>query len=268
MDRAWDCDRCKDVGFRYEVVGDREFVRRCKCRRGFDPDDPEHQLGASRIPFGFRERNLGAFVPRTEILREAYAETLAYCQQFPHSGPHKGLGLLFWGGKGTGKTHLAAGVLMELIANKGVSGLYWDFALLLKEMGRHYDKRSFTTDMTTLRSAIEVDVLLLDDLASRTMPDWGYNTLFEIIDARYRERRPTLITTAYEDVDAETAARADAMRQGEYLVERIGRRIRSRLLEMCLFIPMEGGRAREERRKSRRPSTLKGMRRQSGDGSR
>jgi DNA replication protein DnaC len=198
-------------------------------------------------------------------VRAAYKEALAYCQHFPHSGSDTGLGLLFWGSNGLGKTALAAAVLVELVVNKGLFGRFWDFRSLVKEIGRSYDKSSLTTDMTTLQSAVAVDVLLLDDLASERLPDWAYDTLFEIVDARYRARKATLVTTAYEDVDSEAALKADALRRQEFLIERIGRGVRSRLLEMCVFVPMEGAAERSPRSRNARPSTLAGLRRREKD---
>jgi len=41
----------------------------------------------------------------------------------------------------------------------------------------------------------------------------------------------------------------------------VGQRLRSRLLEMCAFVPMSAAPDREKGRRSARPSTLSGMRR-------
>jgi hypothetical protein len=52
------------------------------------------------------------------------------------------------------------------------------------------------------------------------------------------------------------------MRREEYLIDRIGARVRSRLLEMCLFVPMQERRRSDPPRQwGARPSTLAGMRR-------
>lgn len=253
------CDRCSGIGFVYETINSRERVKPCGCHRGFSAPltDP---LERCRIPPRYHY-SLGNFEAQTPTLQNAYRQALAYCDRYPHPA-NAGLGLLFWGAKGIGKTHLAVGVLRELVANKGAGGRFWDFGALVKEIGRCYEKSSFTTVMDTLRSTIEVDLLLLDDLASRRMPDWVLNTLFEIVNARYMARRPTLITTAFEDVDRDEAVGADHFRREEFLIDRIGQRVRSRLLEMCVFVPMQSPEERKAQREPPHPRTLAGMRRQ------
>jgi len=255
------CERCQDIGFHYETVRGREWARPCACRASTTAAW-RGSLSACRIPQRHRGYSLGNFEPRSEAQQEAYRRSLAYCEGFPHRPASEGLGLLFWGPAGSGKTHLATGILSELVANKNVSGLFWEFAALVNEISRAYDKSSATTVFGALQATLDVDLLLLDDLGSKRIPDWAHNTLFEIVDARYRARRPTLITTAFEDADRDAASSAELMRREEYLIDRIGARVRSRLLEMCLFVPMqERRRADPQRQWGVRPSTLAGMRR-------
>ena len=73
------------------------------------------------------------------------------------------------------------------------------------------------------------------------------DTLFYILNSRYLAKRSTIITTNYQDVDREAALAADHMRRKEFLVERIGQRLRSRLMEMCLVIKVEGTDYRQAR---------------------
>ena len=151
-------------------------------------------------------------------------------------------------------------------SNKGVRGRFWDYASLFREVRRFYDKRTLTTELTTLREAMEIDVLVLDDLGSQRIPDWAHNTLFEIVNARYMARRVTLVTTRYEDADRDAALHAHPMRREEYLIERIGQGLRSRLLEMCGFVPMASDKEAEPARRPYRPSTLRGLRRANDEG--
>jgi DNA replication protein DnaC len=156
-------------------------------------------------------------------------------------------------------------VLKELVASKGVSGRFWGFKALLREIARSYDPRTYTTELEVLGSALDVDLLLLDDLASDKMTDWALDTLFYIINSRYSARRPTLITTQYEDVDRATALAADPQHAREYLIERIGNPTRSRLVEMCQIVPTQTQEQRDAERKSSPPTTLRGIRRLSDD---
>jgi DNA replication protein DnaC len=74
------------------------------------------------------------------------------------------------------------------------------------------------------------------------MTDWMNDTLFYILNRRYLARRPTLITTNYpdRDVSPRDLEKADATVRREYLVDRIGNRLRSRLLEACTVVRLDG----------------------------
>jgi DNA replication protein DnaC len=82
------------------------------------------------------------------------------------------------------------------------------------------------------------------------MTDWMNDTLFYILNSRYLSKRATIITTNFQDVDREAAVRADALRRKEYLIDRVGQRLRSRLMEMCLVVPVQGTDYRQARQAS------------------
>lgn len=253
------CGRCGGIGFVHEAIRGREYVRRCACARGQAAIHPADPLDA--IPFVHRHCTLGNFEPRTEALRAAYARALEYCARYAQLGRADGLGLVFWGARGTGKTHLAAAVMAELAANEGVRGQFWHFGALLGEIARSYDQGSRVALLGPLDAVLTAELLVLDDLGARKMTDWAADTLFDILNSRYGARRPTVITTPFEDVDRETALAADSRRREEFLIERIGQRLRSRLLEMCVFVPMQDTRERNARRPAPGPSTLGAIRR-------
>jgi DNA replication protein DnaC len=255
-----ECPRCQGTGFVHGGGEGRAYARRCSCRPG-PAGRVREPLETTGIPPSHRQCSLGNFVPRTPALSAAYARALAYCHRFTTTAQADGLGLLFWGPRGTGKTHLAAAILAELAANAGVRGRFWTFGALLDEITRSFDKDSRTGEGRGLEAVLDAELVVLDDLGSRKMTDWAADTLFTIVNGRYMQRRPTLITTAFEDVDRETAMQADARRRQEFLIERLGTRLRSRLLEMCAFVPMRDGAERQAERRPSAPSTLGAMRR-------
>ena len=161
------------------------------------------------------------------------------------------------GDNGVGKTHLAVAVLRELMQNSGARGQFWDFHALLREIRNSYNPETRTTELQVLEPVVEADILLLDDLGAWRMTDWMVDTLFYILNSRYMAKRPTLITTNFQDVTAEEAARKDPNERKEFLVERVGQRVRSRIMEMCLVIRMNGQDYRQVRQTSNQELLLR-----------
>ena len=232
------CERCSGTGFEIVTRDGREFAQPCACRRASSVSGAPG--GTTRIPPRYEHCSLATFEPGNPSLSVALEKAMAFCSGYPHLGPDEGLGLLFSGDNGVGKTHLAVAVLRELAESKGARGQFWDFHELIREIKSSYDPETKTTELQVLAPVVETDVLVLDDLGAWKMTDWMNDTLFYLLNSRYTARRPTIVTTNYQDADLERIKSADPLVRREYLVERIGQRLRSRLLEMCVSIPMDG----------------------------
>ena len=234
------CALCGGTGFAIARRGEREFAEPCSCRRPA-PGAGQGFLAACRIPPRYEHCTLESFTADNPSLSAAHEKAMLYCNGYPYLGPaDEGLGLLFTGTNGVGKTHLAVSVLRELFAVKGARGEFWDFHELIREIKNSYNPETRTTELQVLAPVVETDILLLDDLGAWKMTDWMNDTLFFILNSRYMAKRATLITTNFQDVDAKTARDADPNTRSEFFVERIGQRLRSRLMEMCLVIKMQG----------------------------
>jgi DNA replication protein DnaC len=242
------CERCSGTGFEIVTRDGREFAQPCTCRRSVAASGTPS--ATTRIPPRYEHCSLATFEPGNPSLSGALEKAMAFCSGYPHLGPDEGLGLLFSGDNGVGKTHLAVAVLRELADSKGARGQFWDFHELIREIKSSYDPETKTTELMVLEPVVEADVLLLDDLGAWKMTDWMNDTLFYVLNSRYMAKRPTLITTNYQDVTREEALAADPMRRREFLVERIGQRLRSRLMEMCLIVRLQGGDHRQARQQA------------------
>jgi DNA replication protein DnaC len=235
------CEHCDGTGFVIADRDGREYAQPCSCRRGAAGEgSPDQLLQTARIPPRYEHCSLANFEPGAPSLRAALEKGMSYCNGFPHLGPDEGLGLLLTGDNGVGKTHLAVAVLRELMTRKGVRGQFWDFHELIREIRNSYNPETKTSELMVLEPVVEADVLLLDDLGAWKMTDWMNDTLFYVLNSRYLAKRATIITTNYQDADREKVLAADFLARKEFLVERIGQRLRSRLMEMCVVISMTG----------------------------
>ena len=109
-------------------------------------------------------------------------------------------GLLLIGPVGTGKTHLAVGIIKELMSRKGVPCLFYDYRELLKQIQNSYNASVQTTEMEVLRPIFETEVLVLDELGAVKPTEWVWDTVSHILNTRYNDKRTTIITTNYKDL--------------------------------------------------------------------
>lgn len=106
-------------------------------------------------------------------------------------------GLLFSGPPGVGKTHLAAGVLVELIERYRIHGLFVEFTSLIHQIQATFDPGSAESKRQVLDPLMDAELLVLDELGSQQPTPWVRDILYLIINGRYTRRLPTLFTTNY-----------------------------------------------------------------------
>jgi len=236
------CPACAGSGWK-PVPGEPEHgVTRCDCQlRGRGGA----LIAAARIPRRYEHCELSEF--DTEFsgadpsIERAKIVASSFVREFD---PRGGAGLLLVGGIGTGKTHLAVGILKELITARSSACLFCDYRELLKQIQNSYNNSVQATELQVLRPVFEAEVLLLDELGAVKPSEWVWDTVSLVLNTRYNDNRTTIITTNFADEPAASVTRslspARAAAREETLGDRIGERMRSRLHEMCRVVKMEG----------------------------
>ena len=143
---------------------------------------------------------------------------------------------------------------------RGHSGLFYDYRELLKQIQDSYNTESQSTEMGVLEPVLTTEVLVLDDVGSSKPSPWALETVGHILNTRYNDKRVTILTTNFLDTDSAGAAqppnpRVAGMRPSsieDSLTDRVGRRIRSRLYEMCRTIEIFAPDYRKEIRQASR----------------
>ncbi|MGD0955427.1 MAG: ATP-binding protein [Candidatus Acidiferrales bacterium] len=232
----------------------------CDCTTG---DRTDRVLAQARVPERYRHCDFENFEADNDIenatreqvaawnrsLAQAKLVVQRFANEFPVGSEH---GLLLMGPCGAGKTHLAVAALKEIV-QRGHSGLFYDYRELLKEIQDSYNAESQSTEMSVLEPVLKAEILVLDDVGSSKPSLWALETVGHILNARYNEKRVTLLTTNFLDSDTATnpapAPRVAGMRAPtieDSLTDRVGKRIRSRLYEMCRTIEISAPDYRKE----------------------
>jgi DNA replication protein DnaC len=238
------CSLCAGSGWR-TVPGAREHgVTRCDCQLRARAGS---LITAARIPKRYEHCDLSEFTTdfpgADRSISLAHISASRFVQEFD---PREGKGLLLVGGIGTGKTHLAVGIVKELIATRSCACLFSDYRELLKQIQNSYNDSVQATELQLLRPVFEAEVLVLDELGAVKPSEWVWDTVSLILNTRYNDNRTTIITTNFPDEPAAAVAElsprgsAFAATRRETLGDRIGERMRSRLHEMCRIVKMDG----------------------------
>lgn len=133
----------------------------------------------------------------------------------------KNQGLLFYGNVGTGKTTLAC-----CIGNELMDHMTSVFATsLVKILSQIMTNKSRSSEEDVIRKMNSARLLILDDLGAERSTDFALETVYNIIDSRYRSGKPMIITTNLMLNDMQSTH--DVRLQ----------RIYDRVLEVCYPVP-------------------------------
>lgn len=102
----------------------------------------------------------------------------------------KSSGLLLWGDVGTGKSFFA-GCIANALLEKGVPVLMTNFSRILNTLtGMHFEDRNQFID-----SLNRYSLLIIDDLGIERNSEFALEQVFNVIDSRYRSKKPLIVTT-------------------------------------------------------------------------
>lgn len=144
------------------------------------------------------------------------------------------IGLLIYGPKGNGKTHMVAGIAHQAevagLTVAWINGKEWLRSIGSMEAGEREEQ---------IRLACRADLLIIDDLGADRMTGPRAGWLFTVVDAFYRKNKPTAFTTNYNPGELPGRLTPEK-RDGEDSDCLDGERIMDRIAEMCVrFIPNE-----------------------------
>lgn len=194
------CPRCSaEEEARRRAEGERAAM---EARQRF----VDRALGSSGLPFRFREASIEGFHVETASDRRARDAAALFVQGFRE---RSGACLIFHGGVGTGKTHLASAIVRDL-ALKGFAAGYTTALEALQTIRATWGARPAETQHQVLSRLERMDLLVVDEVGRTFGTDAEAVQFFEVFNRRYRERRSTIIISN-EDLGGIEASLGEAV---------------------------------------------------------
>lgn len=134
--------------------------------------------------------------------------------------------LYIFGPSGTGKTHLAVSLIKEYIKDSQMSCLFTTLDELLTSFRDSYNNKHIVSESELYKKYNEdIHVLVIDDIGSQRLTDWGISVLNAIVNTRYNNCVITIWTSNMNP---------------DVLYEYVGDRIASRILNSSKHIQLAG----------------------------
>ena len=180
------CPDCEEA----RLAADRQAEAQERAARALA--NMEAMLGQAAIPKRFMGRSLDNFNASTPEQKHALDVASEYAKNFPH---HAKLGdsLVFSGLPGTGKSHLGTAIQQHLIPRH--CSLYITCTGLIRAVRATWSRDSERTEVEVLREFGTVELLVIDEVGVQNGTDNEQGLIFDVLDRRYREMRPTILLT-------------------------------------------------------------------------
>jgi DNA replication protein DnaC len=208
------------------ILGPEDVARPCECRESRLKRGRSRGV-ASAIPARYRgvsfDRPPVSDMARDMSTRHVVQATKDYIENLDDNLA-AGRGLWLMGTPGTGKTTLGMLVAREALAAGKTVGLYFAPKLLTRIRQTYQETESGSAYDDFFGRVTSVDLLYIDDLGSERHTDWVVEQLYALINERYENQRPMLVTSNSD---------SDVDRGQRQLEEQIGPRTVSRLVEIC-----------------------------------
>jgi DNA replication protein DnaC len=179
------CPTCDDI-----AEAKAEAERQAERQKRIEQHN-RTMLALARIPNRFIGRTFEKFIAGTDEQRVALTICRDFAENFEEHAK-KGASLILSGKPGTGKSHLTAAILQAHIGREVCYMTCMDLIRAVRETWRRDSERS---ESEVLRYLEKLDLLAIDEVGMQYGTDGEQTILFDVLDRRYREVKPTILIT-------------------------------------------------------------------------
>lgn len=183
------CEHCGKPEHYIDKDGELVGVNHMKCRR---IAKFKHLSITSKF---FDDNKFENAIVETEKEKTFFQSFKKYVENF-ETAKREGIGFLLVGNPGTGKTFSANCITNELI-KKGYAVLSFNLSGYLSEIKKGFVKNSPINDIENklLGAVTEADLIVIDDVGSEKLSEWGEERMFNLFDKIYNHKKAIIVTS-------------------------------------------------------------------------
>lgn len=182
------CSKCGDYGYIFQISEDGyESARECECRKKKRIEAHYRRCGISDAFQGCTLTNYEAWNDQSRNAKIVASEYTAVFEEIRETR-HNSLALL--GAVGAGKTHLGIAVLNNLM-QRDIATLYAPYREMVRELKANVMDECYDS---LFGKYVRQPVLFIDDMF-KLANEKDKNYVYEVINDRYLNRRPMIITS-------------------------------------------------------------------------
>lgn len=221
LDVHYTCKKCEDKGFVSGIM--------CGCFKDL-LKSIEYEKLCSKLPVGncrFDNFKLDYYPDGAGTSPKKRMESvLNYCKAYAADFSRRSPSLLLYGKTGLGKTHLSLAIAGNAV-EEGYGVIYSSAQNLFNKL----EKDKFgKADANTEEAILDCDLLIIDDLGAEFTTQFTVSALYNIVNSRELESKPTIISTNL---------------MPEQLTKAYGERIASRILSNYVMLYFDGSDIRQ-----------------------
>lgn len=156
-----------------------------------DKHAPDRLSGVG-IPRRFHAKTLDTY----QAENPGQIAALKWATEFARTCETSGASALLTGKPGTGKTHLAIGIALDLLLrNFDTQVRYTSVSKVVRRVKDSWGSANCETESDVRASLTAPKLLVLDEVGVQFGTEFEENLLFDIVNSRYEEMKPTILVS-------------------------------------------------------------------------
>lgn len=182
-----ECPEC------FKLKEARRAIDEEKARKEEAERNRKQRIVETRMPLEYQTKDFSTFIQETDSQKAAFKLARRFVKGW-EKAKAGGYGLLFLGSCGTGKTHLACAIMIELLKEYAFSyPRYYKASEIFLAVRSTYQAGASTNEEEMLKFFSSIQLLVIDEVGIQKGSEAEKRILFSILDNRVTSNKPTIL---------------------------------------------------------------------------